>query len=232
MSREPPERGLAGGTQRDDDLPSIVPMASPLDHAAFLETVDELDHRVVADLQSLGQGADRRGLTPRQSLHLEEDEVLLGLHARPAGAELADAQESPDSIAQVGEGLVIDGAAVVAAAGHRSRYDGEHRPSRISRHDTIARHRGQTVSEALVILAVLLVWIAILTAIAIVRRLARGGPSAAEVEFEELRARRARGEIAYEEYDRRRHALREGAPTTGPPGRGDPSGPPVGPARP
>jgi hypothetical protein len=68
------------------------------------------------------------------------------------------------------------------------------------------------VSEALVILFVLFAWTAIITVVAVARRLLWGRPTAEEVEEEELRARYARGEIPYAEYDRRRRELRAGPP--------------------
>jgi hypothetical protein len=65
------------------------------------------------------------------------------------------------------------------------------------------------MSEALVILFVLALWTALLTAIAAARRLLRGAPTTEELEVEELRARRARGEIPYAQYDERRRQLGE-----------------------
>lgn len=72
------------------------------------------------------------------------------------------------------------------------------------------------MSEALIILFVLFFWTAILTVIAVVLRVVRGRPTAEEVEAEELRARYARGEIPYEQYDRRRRRLSEATPKTRP----------------
>lgn len=69
------------------------------------------------------------------------------------------------------------------------------------------------MSEALVILFVLFLWTALLTAIAVARRLIRGRPTDEEVEVEELRARYARGEIPYALYERRRRQLTEKNPT-------------------
>jgi uncharacterized membrane protein len=74
------------------------------------------------------------------------------------------------------------------------------------------------MSEALVILFVLFLWTAILTVIAVALRLVRGRPTAEELDVEELRARYARGEIPYEQYDRGRRQLSEATPKT-PPGK-------------
>jgi hypothetical protein len=63
------------------------------------------------------------------------------------------------------------------------------------------------MSEALLIGFTLLGWIAIITAGAVVFRLVRGRPTPEEVEMDELRARYARREVPYAEYDRRRRQL-------------------------
>ena len=72
------------------------------------------------------------------------------------------------------------------------------------------------MSEALIILFVLFLWTAILTAVAVVRRLIRGRSIEAEAEVEELRARYARGEIPYAAYERGRRQLTERATAKGP----------------
>ena len=72
------------------------------------------------------------------------------------------------------------------------------------------------MSEALLILFVLALWTALLTVVAVVRRVFFGRPTHAETEVEELRARYARGEIPYEQYDRRRQELTGAPPTTRP----------------
>jgi len=63
------------------------------------------------------------------------------------------------------------------------------------------------MSEALLLLFLLLGWVAIITIVAAFVRIYRGRPSQAAIEVEELRARLARGEISREEYDRRRGEL-------------------------
>ena len=59
------------------------------------------------------------------------------------------------------------------------------------------------MSEALLLLFVLLGWMAIITIVAVVARIYRGRPSPVAIELEELRARLAREEISREEYERR-----------------------------
>ena len=63
------------------------------------------------------------------------------------------------------------------------------------------------MSEALLLLFILLGWMVIVTLAAVVARIYRGRPSPAAIELEDLRARLAREEISREEYDRRRGEL-------------------------
>jgi hypothetical protein len=63
------------------------------------------------------------------------------------------------------------------------------------------------MSEYLIVFFVLLAWIGVLTAVALVIRATRGRPTPTEVELEELRARYARAELTHDEYEQRRRAL-------------------------
>ncbi len=63
------------------------------------------------------------------------------------------------------------------------------------------------MSEGLIILYVLIVWVAVITAVGLAHRWTHGAPSSEEVELEELRARYARAEMSHEEYERRRSQL-------------------------
>jgi uncharacterized membrane protein len=87
------------------------------------------------------------------------------------------------------------------------------------------------MSEALVILFVLFLWTAILTVIAVALRLLRGRPTAEQLEVEELRARYARGEIPYAQYDRRRRELGKRPPAPRPIENADAGTPGERPAR-
>jgi uncharacterized membrane protein len=63
------------------------------------------------------------------------------------------------------------------------------------------------VSEALIILYVLGMWVVLLLAIGIALRLWRGRPSSRDIAYEELRARWARGELTRDEYQAQRGTL-------------------------
>src|SRR5262245_35840304 len=114
-----PQYTLARRAQGDDHCSTIWTAAPALDHASLLQPIDELAHRVVPDLQPGGQRTDGGLRTALEALDLEQYEVLLGLHPRGAGRQLAGPEKSSDLAAQVGEGLIVDGRS--AAAGRRSR---------------------------------------------------------------------------------------------------------------
>ncbi|HEX2442251.1 MAG TPA: SHOCT domain-containing protein [Methylomirabilota bacterium] len=67
------------------------------------------------------------------------------------------------------------------------------------------------MSEGLIILYVLFVWIAIGTVVVLYRRLRGLGPTELDVAREALLARYARGELTHEEYERQRQALGAGS---------------------
>ena len=58
-------------------------------------------------LQTLGQFADGRRRAVRQALDGQEELVLLRLHSGRPHLLLAEAEESPDLIAEVGQGAVF-----------------------------------------------------------------------------------------------------------------------------
>jgi uncharacterized membrane protein len=63
------------------------------------------------------------------------------------------------------------------------------------------------MSEYLIVLFVLVAWFVVLTVIGLVLRAIRGRPTPRELEVEELRARYARAELTYDEYQQHRRAL-------------------------
>ena len=93
--------------QLDDDAPSIHLGAPAPHHASSRQPVDHLHRGVMANLQSLGQCADRRGPPLRQALDLEQHHILLRLDARGTRGVLAKPQKPSDVIAQIGERFVV-----------------------------------------------------------------------------------------------------------------------------
>jgi hypothetical protein len=105
---EPSENRLARRTQHDHDLSPILSLATAVDHTSHRQAVDELYRGVVVNLEALGERPDRGRSALLQSLDLEQGEVLLRFDARGPGGDFAAPQESPDAVAEVGEGGVVD----------------------------------------------------------------------------------------------------------------------------
>lgn len=99
---------LPGWSKTHDDFAAIETVAPPLDHPLLHETIHQLHRGVVPDLQPLGKGADRRRPTTLESLHLQEQQILLRLDASGMGGDLADAQEPSNLIAQIREGSIVE----------------------------------------------------------------------------------------------------------------------------
>ena len=82
-----------------------VPIAA--DHSEGGQAVDELDDRVVLELELPGERADGREAVRRKPLDGEQQLVLLGLEPRLAGRLLAEGEEAPEEVAEMGQVLVI-----------------------------------------------------------------------------------------------------------------------------
>src|SRR5215813_313685 len=95
------------GRVSHDDFSTIATLPLPLDHPAADQPIDQLHHRVMMDLQALGQNADRRHLAPLESLDLQQREVLLWLHPGGPGCDLANPQEAPELISKIRERSVV-----------------------------------------------------------------------------------------------------------------------------
>lgn len=79
-----------------------------LDESTPGEAIDELNRRMMLNLEPLGQRTDRHGPPALQPLDLEQEEILLGLHARAPSRHLASPEEPSNLVAQVGKRAVID----------------------------------------------------------------------------------------------------------------------------
>jgi hypothetical protein len=90
-----------------DDLAPITPLPPPLHHASSHQPVHQLNDRVMADLETFREHAHRRGLTPLETFDLQQQEVLLRLHACRTRGDLANPEETSDLIAQIGEGSIV-----------------------------------------------------------------------------------------------------------------------------
>src|SRR5262249_44951020 len=106
-AREAREQRLAARRERELDLAPVLARTAAAQEAALLEAIGELDRTVVAQLQPLGEHADRRAPVEREALHREQQLVLL--RGEPGGARrgLAEAQEQAHAVAELREGAVL-----------------------------------------------------------------------------------------------------------------------------
>jgi len=133
--RQLTQESFPGGSKTHDDFAAIETVTPPLDHPLPHETIHQLHRGVVPDLQPLGQGADRCRLTTLESLHLQEQQILLRLDASGMGSDLADAQEPANLVAQIREGSIVE--TVDCRRGTLMPW-GSHRQKSISLHDIVA----------------------------------------------------------------------------------------------
>jgi hypothetical protein len=99
---------LASPPQTDDDLAPITTVAPPLDHVSVHQAIHQLNDGVMADLQPFGEHAHRRHFVSLEAFDLQQDQVLLRLHAGGPGGHLANAKEASDQIAKIGQGPIVE----------------------------------------------------------------------------------------------------------------------------
>lgn len=104
--REIPQHLLSlwGETNKHLPLISLVPAA--LDETTFGEPIDEFDRAMMGDLEPLGQSADGRFPSLRQTLHGQEQLVLLGFKARSTHGLFTEAEKAAQLMAKFGERLI------------------------------------------------------------------------------------------------------------------------------
>ena len=81
----------------------VVGVGEALDQTVGRGAVDELDRRVVAELQQLGHVGERRGRAVGVAPHGQEQLVLGGVSAGGAGGVLGEAQEHAQRVAEPGQ---------------------------------------------------------------------------------------------------------------------------------
>lgn len=86
-----------------DKNPSLISLISTtLDETALNEPIDQLDGTMMRELEPLGQGADGRFPSLRQTLDGKEQLMLLGLKTRSSCSLLAEAEKAAKLIAKFG----------------------------------------------------------------------------------------------------------------------------------
>lgn len=138
--RELAEHALALGRDLDQDFAMVPGVPVPAHQAEGGEAVEEADDRVVPELELPGQRADGGKAVRRDALDRQEELVLLGFQARPAGLPLAEGEEAADQMTEMGEALVVG--LVQPRSGRR------HDPQIISYYDIKSRGiRGSALSQ-------------------------------------------------------------------------------------
>ena len=72
-------------------------------------------------LQPFGELADGRPVAPGKAAHMQQQQVLQRCQARAAGRTLAEMQEAPQLVAELGEGFVLRLVERRGGFGHRWR---------------------------------------------------------------------------------------------------------------
>jgi CIC family chloride channel protein len=103
--REAEQEGFPLTGQRQMDLTAVGVAAAALEEPALGQAVDQADGAVMADLEMLGERADRYRAPPRQAAHGQEGLVLLGSQPHLTGGFLAEMEEAPQRVAKLGQGL-------------------------------------------------------------------------------------------------------------------------------
>lgn len=88
-------------------LATVGHIAHAANESARLHAIDELDRAVVPELEALGQRAHVRAHPFRHALHGEQQLMLLRLEPRLTTGALAEAEEAPQLIAELGQRLVV-----------------------------------------------------------------------------------------------------------------------------
>src|SRR5262249_42187024 len=107
MAGEPLENFFPPRPELDEHAAPGSRVAGGCHHAAPGEAGDPPDRAVMPKLEPLRESADGGG-SARETLELEEEQVLLRRHARLLGGDLPRAQEAADVVAELSEGPVVN----------------------------------------------------------------------------------------------------------------------------
>lgn len=100
--REAFEEAFTARTDSQQDFSGVGTTADALEQSFRFEAAAQFDRAMVADLQTLGESADRSGKSWGQPFQRKQRLMLLRLDAGGAGRILAEIQKAPDFVAESG----------------------------------------------------------------------------------------------------------------------------------
>ena len=107
--REPAKDGVSTPGDLDEHTPAVTRIGFATHEPLVGKPVDETHGAVMADVQTLGQCADRRRCVWRQPLQREQQLVLLRIEPARAGRFLTEGEKPADLVAEFGERAIVSG---------------------------------------------------------------------------------------------------------------------------
>ena len=86
-----------------EHLPAILRACGANHKPLVFHAIHEFDHAVMPELQPVRQLSDGRGMPVRQTFDCEQKLMLLRLQSEPPDLLLAEMQETPDLIPELGQ---------------------------------------------------------------------------------------------------------------------------------
>ena len=102
MQRQFLQYFLPLGRQAYVDLSPVIDAAAAANQRPFLQPVDQLDRAVMLNLQALRQVGNACSLFRAYRLGGQHELMLLRLNSCATGSLLAEVQEAPDVVAELG----------------------------------------------------------------------------------------------------------------------------------
>ena len=89
-------------------LAPILISAMPGSQSSALQAIDQLHRAVMLQLHSFCERTNRGAHVRRKTLNREQQLVLLGFESGGAGSRFAEVQKTPDLVAELRQGTVIE----------------------------------------------------------------------------------------------------------------------------
>ena len=119
VQRQLAQHSLAARRQVNQHLAVVLRAAASPCQASLLQPVKKLHGAVMLNLEPLGQVADRGWRSTGQPLHGQQQLVLLRLESRGASRLLAEMQEPPDLMTELGQSAVLADGDAGGSPGHQ-----------------------------------------------------------------------------------------------------------------